>query len=131
MSKRATLESLVERGFAEGYAEFKDLVDRQAQAAAVLELPARDQAMLRIHHLLTVAMVEGCRDAEDQFGISPLEAIFTLWRANGIALAMMNGQLFDRMSGPVEQQMFSDLREVYRKAAKDMVAPDAAEGKAQ
>lgn len=120
MIKRETLESLLHDKGADGYAEFRDFEHRAEQMAKAEGQPADARAVMRMNHLLTVAMVEAMNDADVEMGIPPVEAIGLLWRNVGVVLASVNWQCFTRVDGHVRQQMLAALKSGYDDMRKAM-----------
>lgn len=131
MSKRVNLESLVDRGFAEGYEAFADVANRDQIMAEATNAPPDAQAAMRMNHLLTVAMVESMNDSEERFEVAPVVGIQILWRNIGVVAAITNSQCFTRIDGPVKREMLAVIKRGYDDTLKEIArarAAEAAEG---
>lgn len=108
---RRRLDQLLNRDFAEGYAEMRELIDFVAQRPG---LSAETRGFARQLELMTVAAIEGINEAEEVNGVEPLTGLINLWHAAGCALAVANAQGFQlRGWRQVRRQMLVELKAAY------------------
>lgn len=90
LPKQRMLSDVLEPGFAEGYAQFREIATTSYDLST---LTSHEKAFLRAYELASVSMIEMMNGVEDRFGIPPVEAAVALWTATGAALAQVTAQL--------------------------------------
>jgi hypothetical protein len=119
MADRArTLASLIEPGFADGYEQFRELIDYTRNLD---ELTPQQKVWAHLFELVSVAMIEGLNRAEDEQEVPPIETVIELWSATGSALATVNAQAFTA-SGQrkVRHEMLVALKHGYDRAMQGL-----------
>ncbi|MFD1328257.1 hypothetical protein [Mycoplana ramosa] len=125
MSKPVNLSDLLDGEFADGYAQFKELVE---YAGDQQHLPIEERLSIFLFRLVSVAMIEGLNRSEDKFETPPVTNLVHLWRSTGIALAMMNLQGFQKEGlGKVRREMREHLLTAYNNTIKSVLAAEADE----
>jgi acyl carrier protein len=116
--KQRSLSSLLESGFANGYEQFKELIEFTGKLD---DLPASQKAFGRLLELSSVAVIEGLNRVEDEFGIEPVEALVLLWRAVGTSIACANAQAFvAKGRQQVRREMLAQFKDGYDVTMKSM-----------
>lgn len=111
MPKQRSLSSLLESNFADGYEQFKELIEFTGKLD---ELPVHQKAFGRLLELSSVAVIEGLNRVEDEFEVEPVDALLLLWRAVGSALACANAQAFTGKGKPqVRREMLCQFKDGY------------------
>lgn len=119
-----TLSSILEPGFADGYAQFKELVDFVSCDEQLLDITPQQKVWLRLFELVSVAMTEGMNRAETEQAIPPNEVIFELWSATGSALGTINAQAFQTSGmSQVRREMLRAFKEGYDRTIKGVSDP--------
>jgi hypothetical protein len=109
--KQRSLSSLLESGFADGYEQFKELIEFTGKLD---DLPTHQKAFGRLFELQLVATIEGLNRVEDEFEIEPVESLVLLWRAAGTALACANAQAFSTKGKlQVRREMLAQFKDGY------------------
>ncbi|KQZ81904.1 hypothetical protein ASD64_09120 [Mesorhizobium sp. Root157] len=121
-----TLASLIEPGFADGYEQFRELIDNTRHLS---ELTPNQKVWARLFELVSVAMIEGLNTAETEQELPPVETVFELWSAIGSALATVNAQAFTAAGKrKVRHEMLVALKHGYDRAMQGLTEgiPEAA-----
>lgn len=117
--KQRTLSSLLEPGFADGYDQFKELIEFTGKLDT---LAVTERAFGRLFELALVAIVEGLNRVEEELEIEPTEALVLAWRAFGCAIASANGQAFTiEGKQQVRREMLIQFKEGYDKTLKALI----------
>ncbi|MCC2608356.1 hypothetical protein [Neorhizobium petrolearium] len=113
------LAALLEGDFAEGYAQFKEIVDFSESLEG---LSASDKAVIYLYQLVSTAMIEGLNRGEERFEIDPTEMLVCLWAATGTALALVNIQAFKTEGmGMVKKQTRTTVMDNYQAFVKHAI----------
>jgi hypothetical protein len=118
LPKQRGLGDLLEPGFANGYEQFKELVDWSQDQSG---LTVGQKTWAFCFERVSVAMIEGINTAETRFEIPPHEVVIELWSAIGSALATVNAQAFTTQGMPeVRRQMLQHLKIGYDRSVQGM-----------
>jgi hypothetical protein len=119
MAERArTLASLIEPGFANGYEQFKELIDYTRNLD---ELTPNQKVWAHLFELVSVAMIEGLNAAETEQEIPSIETVCELWSVTGSALATVNIQAFTAAGQrKARHEMLGILKHGYDRAMKGL-----------